>query len=272
MIKALFFDLDGTLLGSDRRISARTRATLAACGDRGIRRFIATARPPLLSRMLGWDAQTHALFDGGVYYNGGCVQRGQDKRYTPVDRAVVRQAVDAVRGQGGPNLALQLVGEAHAFYRPLSAGARQGWGLAAGEALTLEAAAAMDTVKLLVFEKNLIDADAPVDAALLARLEALCAGRAQLYVTDAGRCVQIMGQGVSKRQGVERIRMACGLAPEEIAVFGDDVNDVEMLAAYPHSFAMGNADPRARAAARQATLTNDEDGVHHAIVRLLGPV
>lgn len=81
MIKALFLDLDGTLLNSERIISRQTRLTLEKCKESGIKLFIATARPPLLDRMLLWDENTLSLFDGGAYYNGGCIEIEEQKDY-----------------------------------------------------------------------------------------------------------------------------------------------------------------------------------------------
>ena len=45
MIKAIIMDLDGTLLHSDKTISACTLGVLAHCRAKGIKLFIATARP-----------------------------------------------------------------------------------------------------------------------------------------------------------------------------------------------------------------------------------
>ena len=66
MIKALFFDLDGTLLTSEKTLARSTREALRACRKKGISLFIATARAPLLETMLGWTEIELNLFDGGI--------------------------------------------------------------------------------------------------------------------------------------------------------------------------------------------------------------
>lgn len=81
MIQALFFDLDGTLLNSEKKLTGRTLSALNACRERGIRLFVATARPPILGRMLGWTEKEQELFDGGIYCNGGCEVIGERIRY-----------------------------------------------------------------------------------------------------------------------------------------------------------------------------------------------
>ena len=60
-----------------------------------------------------------------------------------------------------------------------------------------------------------------------------------------------------------------GEEPEEVAVFGDDVNDREMLAAYPRSVAMGNADPETRSLAAHVTGSNDEGAIAYALGEIL---
>ena len=64
MIRAIFFDLDGTLLDNDKRIPASAYEALEKCRERGIALFVATARPPILEKMLGWGASEEQLFSG----------------------------------------------------------------------------------------------------------------------------------------------------------------------------------------------------------------
>jgi len=45
MIKALFFDLDGTLLNDQKLISQNTKTTLVRCKESGVKLFVTTARP-----------------------------------------------------------------------------------------------------------------------------------------------------------------------------------------------------------------------------------
>lgn len=81
-----------------------------------------------------------------------------------------------------------------------------------------------------------------------------------------------------KQQGVKvfmatarspRLAQKLGLSREEIAVFGDDLNDVEMLSHCPNSVAMGNAHPQAKAVAAHVTHSCDEDGIAHALRNIL---
>jgi hydroxymethylpyrimidine pyrophosphatase-like HAD family hydrolase len=49
---------------------------------------------------------------------------------------------------------------------------------------------------------------------------------------------------------------------------GDDYNDIEILQGFMHSYAMANAVNEATKAANHVTLSNDDDGVYHALSKL----
>lgn len=55
------------------------------------------------------------------------------------------------------------------------------------------------------------------------------------------------------------------LVLDRIAVFGDHHNDISMMERAGYSFAMGNAEPEVKQAAKYITKSNDEDGVAYAI-------
>ena len=115
MIRAIFFDLDGTLLDNDKRITASAYEALEKCRERGIALFVATARPPILEKMLGWGASEEQLFSGGVYCNGACERIREHLAYHFMPREVVERVIQEAKRFAGLNLALQMRGEQHAF-------------------------------------------------------------------------------------------------------------------------------------------------------------
>lgn len=62
--------------------------------------------------------------------------------------------------------------------------------------------------------------------------------------------VDIMNIETDKKQGVEALQRVLGVTSAQTAVFGDYLNDLLMLEAGDWSFAMGNAHPDLKAAAR----------------------
>lgn len=79
--------------------------------------------------------------------------------------------------------------------------------------------------------------------------------------------LELMPAGVNKGLAVAALAQRLGIGPEHVMALGDYDNDVSMLAYAGVSVAMANASEQARAAAGYHTLSNDEDGVAHAIRR-----
>jgi len=78
-----------------------------------------------------------------------------------------------------------------------------------------------------------------------------------------------MAKSVSKLNSIEEMLKYYKFDKNEIAVFGDDVPDMEMLCEYEYGFAMGNAESHIKEKAHYITLDNNNDGVHHAICDIL---
>ena len=78
MVKAIFFDIDGTLVSFEtHKIPASTHEALKALRDKGIKIFIATGRPQCLINNLG-DLE----FDGYITVNGSyCFTAGHQPIY-----------------------------------------------------------------------------------------------------------------------------------------------------------------------------------------------
>lgn len=81
--------------------------------------------------------------------------------------------------------------------------------------------------------------------------------------------VEVNSKNANKGQGLLFLRDYLGLPGERIIAFGDNSNDVSMLRSAGIGVAMGNGTPEALAAADMVTASNDEDGVAQALSRLL---
>lgn len=78
-----------------------------------------------------------------------------------------------------------------------------------------------------------------------------------------------MRQGVNKGEAVKTLQESLGIAPEETMVFGDQLNDIEMMGRAHYSFAVGNAREEVKKAARFQADTNVNDGVMKILKTLL---
>lgn len=77
-----------------------------------------------------------------------------------------------------------------------------------------------------------------------------------------------MAKGVNKGAAIRQIQESLGILPEETMAFGDQLNDMEMLGQAYYSYAIGNARPEVKAAARFQADTNVNNGVLK-VLRLL---
>ena len=78
--------------------------------------------------------------------------------------------------------------------------------------------------------------------------------------------VDIMPCGINKSVGVEAMLTHFGLSAEEAIAFGDSPNDIEMLKSVGLGVAMGNASSEVKEAAAVSISSNDEDGVGHFLI------
>jgi hypothetical protein len=81
--------------------------------------------------------------------------------------------------------------------------------------------------------------------------------------------LEVFDKAANKWAAIEWLAAQRGIAPDRIAAIGNDINDVAMLERAALGIAMGNAIAEAKAVCARHTLGNDEDGVAHAIERIL---
>lgn len=94
--------------------------------------------------------------------------------------------------------------------------------------------------------------------------------RAHDQVVISGKnWVDVMDSRVNKGLAVRALQKALDISPQQTAVFGDFLNDLEMMSEATYSYAVANADPRVKAAANYQAPANTEHGVITVIKQLL---
>ena len=69
-------------------------------------------------------------------------------------------------------------------------------------------------------------------------------------VTSGYGSIDLMPAGIHKAWGLQRVMDPLGIDPSQVMAFGDNDNDIEMLDFARYSFAVDNASPAAKAAAK----------------------
>ena len=252
MIKAVFFDIDGTLLSFEtREIPVSTLGALKELRKKGIKAFIATGRhiKEMETVRSAYD------FDGFVTLNGQYCYDNEDKELhklviSPED---IRAAVAGAKKKeypcyfvhGGGQFINMEDEDVTKICRKLQ--------LPLPPIEDPEIALNLDVYQLSVYLKR-EDEHKIMDKMKNSEL-----------VRWNEDFIDIIPKGGGKHEGMRKILEHHGLEMEEAMAFGDGGNDISMLEAAGVGVAMGNASERVKLCADYVTDTVDNDGVEKAL-------
>ena len=255
MTKALFFDIDGTLVSfQTHTIPASTIEALTLAHEKGIKIFIATGRPTLIINNLG-ELQSRGLIDGYITMNGGYCYVGDDIIYKS---CIARQDVQTLaRICQEKGYACIFVGEQEAWVCQPSDELRQIFytflGVKEFPEVSFEEAISHEIYQMTPF----FSPEAEADIAPL------------MPESEFGRWyhsfVDITAKGNTKQNGIDEFIRRFGFKLEETMAFGDGGNDIGMLRHAGIGIAMDNAKDEVKAAADYVTASVDEDGIFKAM-------
>jgi hydroxymethylpyrimidine pyrophosphatase-like HAD family hydrolase len=268
-VRLVALDIDGTLLRSDRTLSARTREAVARARAGGVRVVLVTGRRHPSARRVADDLGYPLPL---VVHNGALVvEEGQIIRCRPLARDVAARAIRAGRACGAePVVHCGSRGEGWLL---VDARARPsglvGYYLerAGGEVRRVE-----DVVEALVLEEPIqvmFGGPRGEMEQLLRALAAQLAGEARLertvYPATDFALVDVLDPGVGKAEALAFLQGRWGIAAAETLAIGDNWNDRSMLEAAGRGLLMGNAPSELLQLGLPVLPTNDEDGVAHAL-------
>ncbi|ALI99929.1 HAD family hydrolase [Rufibacter tibetensis] len=94
--------------------------------------------------------------------------------------------------------------------------------------------------------------------------------REHLQITVSGKIwLDICDKLANKGRGMEVVQERFNITPEETMVFGDYLNDLKMIQKAHYSFAMENAHPDIKEAARYRAKSNSQNGVIEVLQQLV---
>ena len=229
MIKAIFFDVDGTLLSHRTgRISPHTRACIRALRAGGTLVFLSTGRHILELRSLPVGEMA---FDGYITLNGQlCLDSSQRQLSgTPLPPQAVQALADLFCADGPP---LALVEEERIYINRVTDAVHQATAFCSRKEEPLLRALLPTGCKLARWSEGGVD-----------------------IIPEAG----------GKAAGMRRFLTRFGLSRLECMAFGDAENDLDMLAYAGIGVAMGNAPEAVKHAADYVTASVDEKGIEQAL-------
>ncbi|MEA4929063.1 MAG: Cof-type HAD-IIB family hydrolase [Candidatus Limiplasma sp.] len=251
-IDAIVSDLDDTLLNPSSKLSPYTVQVLRQAAARGVRVIPASGRAAYSMRPFVEELGTGLPYIAcnGAQLIGTDHQPFENHFLSPEQgRALIRYLRE--RGQY-----MQCYRDAH-FYYEQACGASERYqrstgmqGIAVGD---LEAFLDFPTPKILCVAEPVVVAE--LYPAIQAAFPELGFTISKPYFLEA------QPRDINKGTALRTLAAQLGLTPERTLVFGDSLNDVEMLQYAVHSVAMGNARDEVKRAVRHVCATNAEDGV-----------
>lgn len=257
-MRLLVCDIDGTLVRDDKSLSAGVIAALERVRTAGLTVSLISARPP--SGML-WIAKRLQLSDVMGAFNGGTIMR-PDGTIVFAEHIEPDCAAQALALLDHPAITPWLFTDGRWFSQMIDTV----YVPRERRAADVEPVVVDHFNGLLAYADKIVGVSG--DHELLARLDteissalgaAATVGCSQPYYLD------ITAPGANKGDGLSALAAAAGVPLDEVAVIGDQHNDVPMFARAGLSIAMGQAPDAVRTAANHVTLSNEEDGLAHAI-------
>ena len=249
-IKAVFFDVDGTLLSHTQNdVPESTRRALKELRVRGIKTVVATGRHMTEYANL---PVSDIPFDGYLTLNGNLLLDKNRRAYagTPIDRGEMEVLAHIFEARRIP---FALIGENGRYINYISDTVVRTQEETKGTVPSLGSYTGEKVYQILAFvpehQKKLLD-----------ELLDECAVTSW---NDTG--IDIFPKDGGKTAGIRKYLEDQGLDRSEIMAFGDGENDIDMLRFAGIGVAMGNAADPVKAAADYVTDTIDNDGVEKAL-------
>jgi Cof subfamily protein (haloacid dehalogenase superfamily) len=262
-IKALAFDLDGTLLAPGAVLTERTRKVLRACMDRGVRIIISTGRSAASADRYRRETGVQGAI---VCFNGAKVA------VMPGGEILGLRLLDPQTADFCADLARKM----NVYYQVYFVRSRERYGeCLMAEKDGAEAAGYRNHTKVqpvfgdLKAALGAADFEGCIKSMFLADPEVLDRIRPRLeerfgdkvYITKSSPVfLEVLAAGVTKGSGLQTVMDHYGLVPEEVIAFGDEENDLPMFAVAGFAAAPANAGAAVRASADLVTGANTEDG------------
>ncbi len=263
-IGLLVSDVDGTLVRKDKSLADATVAAVRTLTQAGLPVTLISARPP---SGMHWLADRLDL--GGPFgaFNGGVLfkrDRCVIARHC-LDRRVAEAMIALFRDAG-------ITCWVFADDQWLSSSGDDPHNPGEEKASNIPPIITGDfSAKLARIDKIVGVSD---DHALLVELETRAkaiAGADATIARSQPYYLDVTAPLANKGDGVAFLAEAFGVPLDQVAVIGDQANDLPMFARAGLSIAMGQAPPAVKSEAMLATDSNDADGVAGAITRIILP-
>lgn len=273
VVKLIALDLDRTTLSSDGHLSEANRNAIMHAISRGVHVCIASGRA---YDTLPADVVSISGIEYAITSNGAAVYEIKDKKclnsYVLKEESVDNIIKNSIEYPVTYEAFIR--GKAYASRKYMENPVKFGATPKAIEYVRSTRTLQDDIVGFIYEHKHELDSiDIVLDDDELKRklIDDLYSIDKEIYITSSVKqLIEISYKDAGKKSGVKFLAERLGIDRENIAAFGDADNDCDMIEYAGAGIAMGNACDALKKAADYVTLSNDEDGLAHAIYNILG--
>lgn len=271
-IKAVFFDIDGTLLNDRKNVQKSTIKAIRNLKDQGILVSLATGRGPSFVQPF----LENLGLDFAVTYNGQYIYSRSEIIYTnQLSKTTVYRLIryagarrreislgtaSGLLGSGIIGLGTSRLGQIVSSLVPRK------W----AKAIERSFKHFIRRIKPQNIDSLMIILREPIYQVVLVATE----GESERIQKQFPRVkltrsspysMDVISEEQSKVKGIERVGQRYGFDLSEVIAFGDSDNDIEMLSQVGIGVAMGNASQQVKENARYTTADNNDDGISKAL-------
>jgi Cof subfamily protein (haloacid dehalogenase superfamily) len=254
-------DIDGTLLRTDDKVSARTVAAIRSFSEAGGIFVYATGRPPRWVHPIAELAchRSTAICSNGAVTIDLTTGAHIDQRLLAAADA---RAIVAALQAGVPDVtfavdAVDMIGHDPA-YRPR-------WAMPPGHRV----APIMELLTGPII-KLLVRVEGATGEYLMEHAQAILGDQASVTRSSNEGLVEITRPDVTKASALARLADSHGVQQDDVWAFGDMPNDIEMISWAGTGVAMGNAHPTVLEVANRVTEHVNDDGVAIVLEEIAG--
>ena len=271
-VKAVFFDIDGTLVNDRKSVLKSTKEAIKIVKEQGVLVGVATGRGPFFVKDLMDDLD----LDFAVTYNGQYIFNKDRVLFaSPIDKGSLRQIISyakanqkeiamgtrqAVVGSRIMSFGLSPLSQLVSRFVPkfLTRTISNSFNRMVSKAVPQKEEDLLDLINQPIYQVLMLMTPEESEQAATT-LNHLKFTRSNPFAAD------IINQGNSKLEGIRRVGKEYGFDLNQVMAFGDSDNDLEMLAGVGMSVAMGNGSSSVKEVAKHITTSNQEGGIHKAL-------
>jgi Cof subfamily protein (haloacid dehalogenase superfamily) len=249
--KLLLFDLDDTLLTTEKTITPHTAESIRDCKARGMFIGYITGRARPFFNEIFFIDKYHLPCDFIAYYNGaeicvgGTASPSIESNVIPYDHAmkIIRDLIKTY-----PNVKIGVINEPWSY----SMKSGDNWNRETGEKVKWDIfdLPRYDVQRMhIVYDK--ID-EIPLNDFMAEEI---------IFFINVNGSAMILNKNATKEHALKKAAECLDVPLTDVIAFGDDINDIEMLKTAGIGVAMGNAITAVKNIADHITETNDNEGI-----------